>query len=1086
MCRPAQALPPNDIGRRGRRARRLVRLACLLATLPTATPAAPEQPAETVATTWIGNTGGASPASAFPGSITDLWVDRDGTAYLTSPRDAGGRSLAVYREGQCLGRYAGLGGLVIAGNRDRVFVGVPDGVRILPKSPAADQPAEWIDIENGDGTAEGGVVPDGIATRGLHATDRHLYVSNAARQRVEQWDLQSRRKLQEWPFARPGAITADPHGGLWVARERLLAPDIDARTRNWRELRPADVREAAAVVRIDSRNGTVLETLEGPDVPVALAVHPRLADGHPALLVADNGLRQQILVYSRREARRSTPRKPLGNLHGFLGPAGQAPTDRRFNGFTGLGVTADGSLFVAQNWNVLCERRADYPAQCAELLEFTPSLDRLARSSQRLVGGQPATVDPRPPFDVHVRNVRFAMAWERPAGQEWSLAGRTTDPIGLPHDPAFLARLDHPAVRQVLGQEMLFGTEKGTLLVFRRDRARHGEVWIPTGALCPEDAPIGDSDEDHGTGHPSSPRAWTSSHGTVRRGLADERDASLAREGRFGWLWTDGRGADPMDGRLQLDETESLGTAWRDPVWSVDALGGIWMLARETVRGRPAAASFTAWFAERPDVTGIPLYRRQPPRAVPPPFAGGTVLWHRYEPGSDRLLIAGRTPQLQGGGIRLVGTYAGWSNAGAVGSQAGLNQLVLLPHSCDGPPSDDDAADGTEDVMDLDVAGDLLVALQPAPLRVGVYSLTRGNRIATLRPEGADGAAKPTVAHAGVRAFAREDGELVVLLPDVAGDRLALLRWRPPDHAETAPTVAPALEGRILARRVRLFWSTPDSGAVEGYHVYRSSDPDETATRLTEKPLTSAFFEDAEIAPGHAYDYRVSIVNAVGEGPASKPLRLVPAEPTARFVGEDRTTLGNWKGRYGSWGYHLFGEAQSPEAANPRYPSWLGGVGRKPCKRARAMQPDLRLDPALPQRAAEGRADERVAGVLPGSDSEPGIVPVEIRDGRSVRASVYCGSSEQIHGVRVEVVDTESGQVLDAREFCNEEETSSRGRYLTWDVTGNVLLRITAPRATGRPDLCGINAVFFDPATALAPAARTTGQPVSAPSTRAP
>jgi hypothetical protein len=58
--------------------------------------------------------------------------------------------------------------------------------------------------------------------------------------------------------------------------------------------------------------------------------------------------------------------------------------------------------------------------------------------------------------------------------------------------------------------------------------------------------------------------------------------------------------------------------------------------------------------------------------------------------------------------------------------------------------------------------------------------------------------------------------------------------------------------------------------------------------------------------------------------------------------------------------------------------------------------------------------------------------------------------------------------VLDAREFCNEEETSVRGRYLTWDITGSVLLRVTAPQAGGQPDLCGINAIFFDDVTSLA------------------
>jgi hypothetical protein len=1037
---------------------------------------APASADETVITSWIGNTGGTSPSTAFQGAATDLWIDRDGTAFLTAPGDVGVRCLSAYRDGRCLGRYAVPGGLVLAGNRNHLFVGTAGGVRILSKDPAATVPDEWIKIEvAGDVGAAGGQLPDGVEVRGLCATEQHLYVSNAAHGRIEQWDLGTRRKVKDWPFRRPGALALDPREGLWAVRERELAPGFDALTRGWRRLRPGDVLEPAAVVRLRIADGTTLETLTEAEIPVALAVRPGIASGQPELLVADNGSRQQILVYSRKDARRSKLAPPIGNRQGFLGPSGQAPTDRRFNGLTGLGVSSGGALFVAQNWNVLCERRADYAAQCAELLEFSPGLDRLVRANQSLVAAQTATVDPSPPFDVHVRNVRFAMAWERPAGTEWSLAGRTTDPLQFPHDPAFLTQLRNPVIRHVQNQDLLFGPEGRDLLIYRRDRARYGEVWIPTGAICPEDAPPAGTAAGQpppSTSHPrhaSSTAAWTATQGTVRRGLVHERDALTARTGRFGWMWIDGRGADPVDGVLQLDETESLGTAWRDPVWSVDALGGIWLAARAAARDRPLPPQFTAWTPDRQDTTGIPLYRKQPPRRVPEPFAVGTVAWHRYDPGSNRMLIAGRTPHLTGGGIRLVCVYAGWTNPDELEPSLTLAQQVLLPHSFDDSPSAEDLAAGVADVVGLDVVGDRLFALQPAPLRVGVYDLNHGNRVATLSPEADTEVAAPPTGAAGLRAFAREDGEIIVLLPDVAGGRLFLLRWRPSDRAPTPPTVAPTLDGTVHPKHVRLFWSTPDTGVVLGYHVYRSAEKDPTPARLTRKPVAVAFFEDSAATTGQAYDYSVSIVNESGEGPRSHPLRLVPAAAVARFVGEDRTTLGDWRERYGALGYHLFGDAEDPEgAANPRYPDWLGGVERRPGSNARRRRPELRRDPALPLRAAPGHTTERVAGVLPGCADRPAIIPIEIRNGRSVRTSVYCGSSEQIHGVRIEIVDADADRVLDAREFCNEEETSVRGRYLTWDITGSVLLRVTAPQAGGQPDLCGINAIFFDDVTSLA------------------
>lgn len=1043
----------------------------------------PPSDGESVITSWVGNTGGLDPSTAFQGVATDLWVDRDGTAYVTAPEGVAAASLGMYRKGRCVGRYPTTqGGLVVAGNREHVFVGAVDGVRLLPKTPPAPGATTPVDLLAVERSMVSGMPrrpsPDGIAVRGLCATERTLYVSNAHRQRVEVWDLSTRRMTRAWPFARPGALVLDPHEGLWVVRERLLATTLNPLTRNWRGLSPADTLEPAAVVRIGLADGEPLESLAGPEVPTALAILPVASDGKPALLVADNGARQQLLVYSRGDPRRSRPAPAIGNRQGALGQGSAAATDRRFNGVVGLGVAADGALHVVQNWNVLCERRGDYPAQCAELLEFSPRLDRLESLCQNLVAGQAATVDPRPPFDVYVRNVRFSMAWEQPAGAEWRLSGRTTDPILFPQDDAFLASLRDPVIRTVQDHCYLFGMEGSDLLLYRRDPARLGDVWMHVGSFRAEADPSDpwpSDDELQRLLEAQLRQAGdTSLKHTVgaekRRRLAQELESRIVRSKRFGGMWLDGEGLGTMDGVCQFEEVERFPVAYHDAVWSVDALGGIWLAARETsLYEERTAARFGAWQPVRQNIAGMLVYRKQLSRDIPEPFVDGTVLWHRHDPGSNRMVVGGRTPHAPGEGFRVVCTFPEWARYDGRDATPALAHQVLLPSTTDSAVGTGAPVPAADDVVALDLVGDHLFALQLSPPRIGVYDVLRGNRIATLAPGPEAGPPSPSAKHAGLRAFTREDGEVVVLLPDVATGRLLLLRWRPRDDAPLAsPSATPMLEGRIHADRLRLQWSTTDTGAILGYHIYRSVEGETAPSRLTTEPLQTAFYDDLAVAAGHVYEYSISIVNAAGEGPRSVPLRLVPAATVVRFVGEDRTTLGDWPGRYGAFGYNLFGDAvDQGETANPRYPDWLGGLSLRSGFGARNRRPDVRLDPALPLRASPGKERERVAGILIGSAASPAVFPVEIRDGRSVRTSVYCGSSEHIHGVRVEVVEPDTGKILDVREFSNEEETSVRGRYLTWDITGSVLLRITEPLQSGLLSQCGINAIFFDEVTSL-------------------
>lgn len=1017
--------------------------------------------------TWIGNT--APPdAPGLPPAVTDLWVDRDGTAYGIAPGELASPSLSICRKGSVEALAMGEG-FVIAGNRAYLFLGTKGGVRLLPKaglrggSGGRAREEGWIPCGGADDLfgADASALPsDGFAVRGLHATERFLYLSHAPRNRVQQWDLRTRRRVREWTVRRPGALVADPWEGLWVVSE------------------PEPGRDAS-LLRIGLRDGRVLETLSGVEAPTALAITLRSEEeNHPALLVADNGPAQQILRFSRKDPRRSRPLPPLGNRYGLQGSAAAGAMNRRFHGLVGLGVALDGTLVVAQNWDPYVPRRGDYRPRCAEILAFT-SRGALRFEAQALDMGAPVALSPEPPHDLFCGNVKLRVDWSDPA-LPWRLAGCADHPLLLTESAALGGQVRHPVLRSVLGALLLFAAEGETMRLFRQDPSRFGEAWIPLGAIRPDAradafwAPrVALADQVEARLRNEAQRALSESRTDAeRRMLAAALEEQIMQARSQGWIWMDGRGAEPLDGVFQDDEVESLDCRLDSAVWSVDSGGGLWVCGHEVDPRRGVSGMrLDAWIPERQDPNGMPVYRRWPSQPLPSEFAAGTVHWHRYLPALNHLLLAGTTPFFAGPVPQVLCRYADWWDPLRRQSAPRRVGQVLLGGGLVAEGAPLDAAPPAA----LELAGDWLLALRTDPPCVQAYDLRLGNRVATV-PIDAPPGLRPGPGRAGLAAVPRADGSVALAVSLPRADRLLAIRWTPPREAGPELPQAPLLlRGFAFDRCTELCWTTGDAGRIAGYHVYRSIG-DDALSRLTEEPLAAACYRDGAVQNGQVYAYAVSVVTPAGEGPCAAPLRLVPNRPVARFVGEDRLTLGDWRGRYGSLGHLLFGEGTGTGHNNPRLPEGVDVSAASFGARGGGPAPEVRSDPALPWRTAEGCAMERVVGVLHASDRTPAVLALAIRNGRSLRTSLYCGSSEKVHGLRVELADPETGALLDAREFSNESEPAVRGRYLTWDVTGTVLVRLTPPRETPLPDQCGVNAVFFDPASSLSPRAAVHGQ----------
>jgi uncharacterized delta-60 repeat protein len=108
---------------------------------------------------------------------------------------------------------------------------------------------------------------------------------------------------------------------------------------------------------------------------------------------------------------------------------------------------------------------------------------------------------------------------------------------------------------------------------------------------------------------------------------------------------------------------------------------------------------------------------------------------------------------------------------------------------------------------------------------------------------------------------------------------------------------APSLSAASGYETVHLQWTTPYQGAspITGYRIYRRTDS--RAEKLLRQVGIVSSFDDDTVANGTRYFYRVSAVNASGEGALSKEVAVTPpAIPGAPSLSWEKEDLGTQAG----------------------------------------------------------------------------------------------------------------------------------------------------------------------------------------------
>ena len=715
-------------------------------------------------TSWIGNTWGYGDQRWMQIDIQAIAVTPQGDVFTNAPWDEAGGELGQYRNGELL-RHGGethgwgmMGGDAIAANDEYVYVAqtmVSLGNETAKHRPSPREGEVWTGISRRsradirDGVPFAGQVkfPTGsrlafllIATysakadyaiRGLAADDTRLFVSNALENRVQVFDAQTMQTIGAFPVREPGRLALAPDGSLWVLE--------NSRT------------DGTQRVVHHARNGAVIGELPLPEgvVPADLTV-----DTRGRLLIADNGVRQQILIYTGdASARTSTSAGNMqqgtamkltasfGEKGGIYAGRAGALGPRRFNGLTGVGVDRAGNIYVSMNGAGPRSYGTGPSTYDGALLEsYTPDgRQRFSLQGLLFVDGA-QFVDGNPP-SVYSGSKRFTLDLTRAPGNEWSYAGYTADRFRYPYDPYFHLYLGGqrgmPMVRDIDGHRLLYTTDmySSYLRIYRFAEDR--ETAIPSGLFAQS--------------HIDGP--WPRN-----------------QPARGEWIWRDMTGAGDFS-HAAFDQSSNGADAPAMRGWWVDSRGDVWQGTE--------AAGIRCFPLQGFDRVGNPIYRYAAMRqyAMPAPFYRVARL--NYFPEDDTLFVSGSTrerPFVQdnwnSAGSKLA-RYDHWKSGKPV-----LRYLIDLPDR--GPPE-------WLSINGFAVAGDYIFAVETRSAAVRIYDRASGREAGRLTPGKEVGTASgwadvpmPVTAHR------LASGEYLVFVEEDAHGKALMYRFTPSQAALAA------------------------------------------------------------------------------------------------------------------------------------------------------------------------------------------------------------------------------------------------------------------------------------------------------------
>jgi hypothetical protein len=758
-------------------------------------------------TTWIGNTYGGIDGSGnhkwVPIAVEAIAATPDGTLLSNTPWDEGGGELAAWHDGQATYGMAthgwgNAGGDAVAANNEYVYAAMTignEGGGLVGRGDYPDKGRQWFgvtrrrrsDISAGAQFSGGRgnlTTPtqrsfllveevgekDDASIRGLAVNEHTLYVADQFGHQIRSYDAATMQAGPSWAVDGPGALALAPDGSLWAI---------------------VDFQAAKPRLAHFSATGAVLHdtvTLPADSVAVSLAF-----DSRGSLFVADNGPRQQVLIFtpgsgaaggmqadgafgdeggiygdasgapglsgaavashvphastssrtSKSENASNVPNAPNASVASprtSLPPGTPGPL--RFNGLTGVAADAHGNIYVAMNGRGPRTIGKDNGGvgDGAVLEGYSADGHRLFRLEGLLfVDG--ADVDRGSvsqdgnTLSVYTGNWHFTLDLSKSApGSEWHTAGFTANRFRYPDDALYHANRSErgmPMVRRIEGKPFVFYTDMFSemLKIYRFDPAHEGETAIPAGLIG-----------------------------------ARTLDWPPERPNRGEWMWRDANG----DGRINREEIQGTGVPADDATcWYVDLHGDVWegFIERGVRRYR----------LEGLDHFGNPRYdyAHADTFAMPAPFT--RIQRIVYVPETDTMFLSGSTAEFPWDKLdwnesgKVIARYDHWSTKRTLRFQIPVDSWSTK----------------VEPVEGIAQEGDYLFVVERATAQVRVYDANNGSQVGAMRPGPEVGSHSGYIdVPMGMTVYRRANGEYLVFVEEDSLGKVILYRWTPggPPH----------------------------------------------------------------------------------------------------------------------------------------------------------------------------------------------------------------------------------------------------------------------------------------------------------------
>jgi len=667
-------------------------------------------------TSWIGNSFGGGDKWVQI-QISGMYVAPDGTIYTNSLWDEAGREVGIYRNGDVVGKADDLhgwgrnGGVAITADKKYIYVAMKQSEIDEKKDGFPPKGTNWYCVRryylngktapftNGKGWDKSMlIVSNDSEVTGLATLGRELFVSDSAANKVRVYDTETMQELRSFSLEKPGNITVDKKGNLWIIANQKI-------------------------VHYAKQGKLLSQVVSGLDKPSAIAV-----DNRDRLLVAENGINQQILIYD------ITNQPKLINTFGVKGGIyAEIPgeiKDLKFYGISGVGSDSWGNVYISND---------GFERSGVDLRKFSPS----GKLEWKLLGLQfidNGDVDPTTNgLDVYTKNERFIMDYNKPAGKEATYKGYTLNAFKYPQDPRLHTAPDAPFVRHIQGKTFLYLTNmyNGMLQIYRFNRQTDGEIAIPSGMFV-------------GT-HPNGKPA-----------LGKDFPPFQPLKGE--WIWRDknGNGAFDQDEYDKSEDHPYIGGWW------VDSKGDVW----KTLRTQDGVG-IRHFPLQGLDKNGNPIYSYSKMEKISHPQIFGDLRRIEYFPETDTMYLSGYTPDnpaINGDYAKLIGSeiarYDNWSK----GNRTPKWRIVL--------PVDKSAPPEVLNPAAMSIAGDYVFAVTVKKAEVYVYDAKTGRQVRILKPgaEVFEETGWVDIPY-GVRAFQRQNGEYLVFVEEDAKAKVIMYRF---------------------------------------------------------------------------------------------------------------------------------------------------------------------------------------------------------------------------------------------------------------------------------------------------------------------